>query len=78
MVAVDVLRFSVDLRRIAYWLLQGGEESVKKSLAMAREKYDLRGLKPAGREMGWWWRELVQKDKKKAAERAVTLSMLLK
>ena len=78
MVAVDVMRFKVDLRRVAYWSLQGGEKSVKRSLEMARKKYDLSGLRPAGREMEWWWSELEQKNWRKAAERALTLSVLLK
>lgn len=77
MVVEDVMRFRVDLRRVAYWLFQGGYVSAEKTLSRAREKYDLDGLRPGGREMEWWWKELASADNRKAAERALTLSVIL-
>lgn len=77
MVAADVMKFRADLRRVAYWLLQGSRSSVETTVGLAREKYDLSGLRPGGREMDWWWKELAGEDKRRAAERALTLSMLL-
>lgn len=78
MVVEDVMRFKVDLRRVAYWLLQGGYVSAKKTLSRAKERYDLDGLCPGGREMEWWWKEMAGADHKKAAERAMTLSVVLR
>jgi len=73
----DRLNWSADLRRIAWWL-QIGKISLADKFIERGEKLYAKGGTVANRSWKWWMGQLRLKDKKKAAERALTLSLLLR
>lgn len=73
----DILNWSADLRRIAWWLQIGNNTLAKKFIERGRRLYP-KGKKIANRNWEWWMSEINRRDHLKATERALTWSILLK
>lgn len=73
----DELNWSTDLRRIAWWLQTGNIKLAQKFIERGRKMYMV-DKKVGGRHWNWWMDEISRKDDLKAAERALTWSLLLR
>lgn len=77
MLRQDELNWSTDLLRIAWWLQTGNEQLVHKFIERGKKLY-AEGRRVGKREWGWWMSEIGREDKDRAAERALTWSVLLR
>lgn len=73
----DELNWSADLRRIAWWLQIGNAKLAKKFIDRGKEMY-VSDKKICGNEWSWWMNQISQTDNLKAAERALTWSLILR
>ncbi len=73
----DRLNWSTDLLRISWWL-QNGDLSMADMFINRGTSLYPHGEKVAGREWSWWFKEIQRPEKEKAAERALTWSLLLR
>ena len=73
----DELNWSTDLRRIAWWLQTGNIRLAQKFIGIGKKLYP-RGKSVAGRDWQWWMDEINRKENNKAAERALTWSLLMR
>ncbi len=74
---IDELNWSADLRRIAWWLQTGNSQLAQKFINRGEKMYP-KGRDTGGRDWKWWLSEINGNDQEKAAERALTWSVLLK
>lgn len=73
----DELNWSTDLRRIALWLQKGNVSIAKTFIKRGKSLYP-NGKNVGGRNWEWWLKEINREDYLKAAERALTWSLLLR
>lgn len=72
----DKYNWSADLRRIAWWLQTGNLSLAKKFIDRGKKLY-CKGEVIGNKSWDWWMTEIQRKDNLKAAERALTWSLLL-
>lgn len=73
----DKLNWSADLRRISWWLQSGNVSLAEKFIQRGKKLYP-KGKKLGGKDWNWWQKEISTSETLKAAERALTWSVLLK
>lgn len=73
----DKLNWSVDLRRISWWLQTGNVTLAQQFIRRGKKLYS-EGDMVGGKLWSWWFSEIEKEDTLKAAERALTWSLLLR
>ncbi len=73
----DELNWSTDLMRIAWFLQTGNNKLAKKFIERGKSLYS-EGRTIGKRNWQWWMKEIQRPEPEKAAERALTWSVLLR